>query len=102
MYEDMSLTMTAILRPCSLDFKICSSNVVFPEPRNPESKVTGSCLIWVPSPSDILLQPEGLFRSLVAIGVMLMTIYQVLLEYNEIKGEMHNSVLGKDSKKGKT
>lgn len=44
-YEDISLTITAIRRPCSVDRRMCSSRVVFPLPRKPERSVTGNCLI---------------------------------------------------------
>ena len=39
----MSLTMTAHLNSSSecLDSRMCFNNVVFPEPRNPQSRVTG-------------------------------------------------------------
>jgi hypothetical protein len=47
-YENMSFAITAVLRPCSVDFRVCSNNVLLPEPRKPESRVTGSCLICGP------------------------------------------------------
>jgi len=72
-YKDISLTITAIRNPCSLDRRMCSSRVVLPLPRKPDSKVTGNCLILgsvtLKSVRQGVSSPWG--RFVVAIGGIL-------------------------------
>lgn len=52
----MSLTIRAQRRPWSLDLRILLRRVVLPDPRKPESRVTGSRLSLVSAGTGILLE----------------------------------------------
>lgn len=70
----MSLTITAMRRLWELDRRMCSRRVVFPLPKKPDRRVTGSCLRVV---FLTLMSVVGHAspRSVVAIGGILLTFF---------------------------
>lgn len=60
--------MTAMRRDVDGDVRMCRSSVVFPEPRNPDSKVTGIgdlVLLWLSGAAISLVD-----RSEMATGIL--------------------------------